>query len=254
MNRHYHPDFRTTLNLREDDPPTLQLNAASIGSCRRALIYRATDTKRTSEISNIDHTGIHTDNVLKEVITESMSRAGWTIQPTRQSKTPELYADWRPHRNIRITGLPHAYGAHPYLTKNAFSTITTTWHAGRPAPSSLSHKYLAAMSAFFQANASPQNFDPDGPAVIATLDMTTLNVTADLLLQESVAETNKNTVEHLAPLSEFLHHKDPLTGDLPERDFPKGSIPCNRCPWSQTCRQPEANQIELKSESSPVAF
>ena len=236
MTRHYHPDFRTTLTEHQDKPPELHLNAASISSCRRAIIYKVTNTWKPSDITNLDRTGIHTDNVLINVVTEAMRRSGWKIQPTHlTSAAPELYSDWRPHPNIRITGLPHAYGSHILLTQDEFTTITTTWNTEQQTDASLEQGLIKKIAAFYQANAVSPKIDNTLPATLASLDMTTLRVNTSFIQQPQITQANEETADRLQELSKFLQDNNPRDGHLPDRDFPKSSTQCLHCPWRATC-------------------
>ncbi len=271
MSDHTNPSPYNRPMARFTDDRKLEVRASSLGRCRRALWYSATEQPITNPTSPESLTIMESGNALEPVVIRAMQRAGWAIQPVDRDAPTSVSVELGDQ--LVVSGHPDATGFLPKtpaeimaiedflfdgertLTPDDDPVVIEVKTRGPEAfkrwqtlGAERSHPDSVAQAACYSLGLLGEVRD----AVIATLDTGSRSWDYEVIPAERVERAWQLAGNRLSELADHYGVYGPDPDAPPERDFEATSWQCRSCPYLDVCQPPvpEASPAEASADAA----
>ncbi len=253
MSDHTNPNPYNRPMARFNGDGQLEVRASTLGRCRRALWYSATEQPVTNPTSPESLTIMESGNALEPVVVRAMQRAGWAVQPIDRDEPQSVSVELGDH--LVVSGHPDATGFPPVSGSDAIANFLfddelqvdggelvievktrgpeafkrwQTLGAERSHPDSVAQAACYSLGLFGECR----------DVVIATLDTGSRRWDYEVVPAERVEQAWSRAGARLGELADHLDANGPDPQVLPERDFEATDWQCRSCPYLETCQPP----------------
>ncbi|MYB23051.1 MAG: hypothetical protein F4066_03590 [Chloroflexi bacterium] len=250
----------------------LDIRASSLGQCRRALWYTATEQPVTNPPDPGSMTLLEAGNALEPVVVRAMRRDGWSVSPADRDRPVSVTVVAAP--GLTVTGHPDATGCPPPAGGTAAAVEQFLFGDDEPSAQTddlvievktrgpeafkrwrtlgaeRSHPESVAQAACYSLGLYGECRD----VVIATLDTGSRSWDYEVIPADRAERAWRNASGRLETLVEHHALNGPDPEALPERDFAASDWQCQRCPFLNLCQPGGAGEAEDDAEpAEPVS-